>query len=147
VIDAAGPAAGARPTEPVRAVELARRPSVTLAALFAATGRGGALHPEAVVTADLELKYAGYLAKEREAAARLARSGAFVLPAELPYATFRSLTMEARQKLDRIRPASLAQAGRVPGVSPADLQNLVLEVERWRRGRAVSADAGVGVQV
>lgn len=147
VVGAVGTVAGAVPTEPARAAELARRPGVTLAALFAATADGEALHPEAVVTADLELKYAGYLVREREAAARLARQGAFVLPAELPYASFRSLTTEARQKLGALRPASLAQAGRVSGVSPADLQNLMLEVERWRRGRgSPPADVSVGVQ-
>jgi tRNA uridine 5-carboxymethylaminomethyl modification enzyme len=43
------------------------------------------------------------------------------------------LSFEARQKLARIRPASLAQASRIPGVSPSDLQNLVLEVEKHRR--------------
>jgi tRNA uridine 5-carboxymethylaminomethyl modification enzyme len=145
VIEAAGPPAGALPTEPARAAELARRPGVTLAALFAAAGQGGALHPEAVITADLELKYAGYLAKERDAAARLARQGAFALPAALPYASFRSLTTEARQKLARIRPSTLAQAGRVPGVSPADLQNLVLEVERWRRAHSPTGAVGVDV--
>jgi tRNA uridine 5-carboxymethylaminomethyl modification enzyme len=96
-----------------------------------------------VVSAELELKYAGYLARERDAAARLARMGAFALPAGLPYATFRSLTHEARQKLAELRPASLAQAGRVPGVSPSDLQNLVIEVERWRRpGPAAPALVG-----
>lgn len=147
VVEAAGEVAGAVPSEPVRAVELARRPGVTLAALFAATGEGVDFHPEAVVTADLELKYAGYLLREREAAARMARMGAFALPAELPYPAFRSLTTEARQKLGALRPASLAQAGRVSGVTPADLQNLVLEVERWRRGRvAAPLDPPVGVQ-
>ena len=146
VIEAAGPVGGAQLSEPVRAAELARRPGVTLAALFAAAGAGAELHPEAVVTADLELKYAGYLAKERDAAARLARLATFALPAELPYSAFRSLTTEARQKLARLRPATLAQAGRVPGVSPADLQNLVLEVERWRRGLTAAPGVAAGVQ-
>lgn len=133
LVAAAGAMAGAPPREPVRIAELARRPGVSLGALLAAAGEGAALHPEAVTTADLELKYAGYFVREREAAARLARMGAFALPADLPYAEFRSLTIEARQKLGRLRPASLAQAGRVPGVSPSDLQNLVIAVERWRR--------------
>jgi tRNA uridine 5-carboxymethylaminomethyl modification enzyme len=85
------------------------------------------------VTAELELKYAGYFVRERQAADRLARSGAFTLAPDLPYATFLSLSYEARQKLAAVRPHTLAQAGRVPGVSPSDLQNLVLEVERGRR--------------
>jgi tRNA uridine 5-carboxymethylaminomethyl modification enzyme len=45
---------------------------------------------------------------------------------------FVTLSMEAREKLARIRPETLAQAGRIPGVSPADLQNLMLEVRRLR---------------
>lgn len=133
ILAAAGPAAGAPPAHAVRAAELTRRPGVSLAALLAHDPGSVDLDPEAVVSAELELKYAGYLARERDAAARLARMGAFALPPELPYATFRSLTNEARQKLAALRPASLAQAGRVPGVSPADLQNLMVEVERWRR--------------
>jgi tRNA uridine 5-carboxymethylaminomethyl modification enzyme len=144
VLAAAGPVAGALPTHAVRAAELARRPGVSLAALFAATTEdAAALDPEAVVSAELELKYAGYLARERDAAARLTRMGGFALPEELPYAAFRSITTEARQKLAALRPASLAQAGRVPGVSPNDLQNLVVEVERWRRARVAG---GVGVE-
>jgi tRNA uridine 5-carboxymethylaminomethyl modification enzyme len=51
----------------------------------------------------------------------------------LVYADMQSLSTEARQKLDRVRPRSLAQASRIPGVSPSDLQNLVMEV--MRRGR------------
>lgn len=81
----------------------------------------------------VELKYAGYVARERERAAVLRSRAAFRLPAELDYAELRSLSIEARQKLARIRPATIAQAGRIPGVSPADLQNLVMEVRR--RGR------------
>lgn len=140
VLAAAGPVAGALPAHAVRAAELARRPGVSLAALFAATTEAAAaFDPEAVVSAELELKYAGYLARERDAAARLTRMGGFALPEELPYAAFRSITTEARQKLAALRPASLAQAGRVPGVSPNDLQNLVVEVERWRRARVGGA--------
>ena len=87
----------------------------------------------AVVSAGIELKYDGYLAREREAAARLAELASFALPADLPYLEFRTLATEARQKLDRIRPTSLAQAARIPGVSPSDLHNLVVETARWRR--------------
>jgi len=87
----------------------------------------------AVVSAAIDLKYEGYLAREREAAARLAELAAFALPADLPYLELQSLATEARQKLDRIRPTSLSQAARIPGVSPSDLHNLVVETARWRR--------------
>ena len=80
----------------------------------------------------MEVKYEGYLAKERERAESLRRHAEFALPDDLPYPELLSLSFEARQKLDRIRPATLAQAGRVPGVSPSDLQNLVMEVRKRR---------------
>jgi tRNA uridine 5-carboxymethylaminomethyl modification enzyme len=57
----------------------------------------------------------------------------FPLPMELPYADFKSLSTEARQKLAALRPTTLAQAASVPGVNASDLQNLVIEVERRRR--------------
>ncbi len=120
----------------VKVVDLARRQHVSLGDLLAAAGVGGSLPTDAVVTAELEIKYAGYFERERTQAARLRRMGEFALPAELPYDSLRSLSFEARQKLGALRPRTLAQASRVPGVSPTDLQNLVLEVERWRRAGA-----------
>ena len=66
------------------------------------------------------------------AAARLQRMGEVPLPEDAVYLEMRSLSVEARQKLAARRPATLAQAASIPGVSPADLQNLVLEVERRR---------------
>lgn len=115
-------------------LEVAKRQKVALRDLFVAAGVGTTLRPEAVITADLELKYAGYLARERVAAARLKQLGGFALPAEAPYTAMRTVSVEARQKLAQRRPDTLAQAASIPGISPADLQNLVLEVERWQRG-------------
>ncbi len=120
----------------VKIAELAKRQGVSLGDLFVATGVGCDLIPDAVVTADLELKYAGYFARERDQAAKLRRMGDFALEADAPYGGMRSLSLEARQKLAAIRPATLAQASRIPGVSPTDLQNLVLELEKLRRTAA-----------
>jgi tRNA uridine 5-carboxymethylaminomethyl modification enzyme len=119
--------------EPERVASVARRPGVSLRALLEAAGVMVTAEDAAVVSAGIELKYDGYLAREREAAARLAELASFALPADLPYVEFKSLATEARQKLDRIRPTSLAQAARIPGVSPSDLHNLVVETARWRR--------------
>ena len=120
-------------TESERIAIVAKRPGVSLGALFAAAGVGADTPDEAIVSAEIEIKYDGYLAREREAAARLAELASFVLPGDLPYLELRSLATEARQKLDRVRPGSLAQAARIPGVTPSDLHNLVLEATRWRR--------------
>jgi tRNA uridine 5-carboxymethylaminomethyl modification enzyme len=116
-----------------RIAVVAKRPGVSLAALLTAAGVGAGAESEAVLAAEIEIKYDGYLAREREAAARLAELASFALPTDLPYLELRSLATEARQKLDRIRPTSLAQAARIPGVSPSDLHNLVVEATRWRR--------------
>ncbi len=119
--------------EPERVASVARRPGVSLGALLQAAGVPIAADDQSVASAEIELKYDGYLAREREAAARLAELAAFVLPADLPYLELKSLATEARQKLDRVRPSSLAQAARIPGVSPSDLHNLVVEAARRRR--------------
>ena len=88
------------------------------------------------MTAELEIKYATYFERERAQAERLQRMGTVKLPADLEYLTLLSLSFEARQKLSTLRPATLAQAAHVPGVSPSDIQNLLFEVERRRQGRA-----------
>jgi tRNA uridine 5-carboxymethylaminomethyl modification enzyme len=132
---AAGPLAASGTTLAAgeRIAVVAKRPGVSLGALLAAAGVGAGLTPDAVLAAEIEIKYDGYLQREREAAARLAELASFALPTDLPYLELRSLATEARQKLDQVRPTSLAQAARVPGVTPSDLHNLVLEATRWRR--------------
>jgi len=130
---------GSRPIEePQRLAELVKRPGITLAGLLQAKGLSAELAAagEAVTAVEIQLKYAGYLKREREAAARLKELADFELPPALPYAEFVSLSIEAREKLQRVQPRSLAQASRIPGVSPSDLQNLVLEVVRRRRSAA-----------
>ena len=67
--------------------------------------------------------------------------GTFALEESIPYEELRSLSYEARQKLAVLRPRTLAQAASVPGVSPTDLQNLVIEIEKRRRTISVSARA------
>ncbi|HVS59600.1 MAG TPA: tRNA uridine-5-carboxymethylaminomethyl(34) synthesis enzyme MnmG [Gemmatimonadaceae bacterium] len=119
--------------QPVRIVDVARRQDVSLRALLHAVGKGADLDDEALVTADLEIKYAGYFERERAQADRMRRMGDFSLDDDLEYGEMRSLSLEARQKLSNLRPRSLAQASRIPGVSPSDLQNLVIEIERRRR--------------
>jgi len=126
-------ATGTRLEEPDRVAMLARRPGVSLRAVLEAAGVNVVADAAAVASADIELKYDGYLAREREAAARLAELASFALHSDLPYLDFKSLSTEARQKLERVRPTSLAQAARIPGVSPSDLHNLVVETMRWRR--------------
>jgi tRNA uridine 5-carboxymethylaminomethyl modification enzyme len=116
-----------------RIAEVAKRQNVSLGDLFRAVGVGADLGAEVLITTDLEIKYAGYFDRERAQADKMQRMGDFALSPEIDYADIRSLSFEARQKLAHLRPVSLAQASRIPGVSPSDLQNLVIEIERRRR--------------
>jgi tRNA uridine 5-carboxymethylaminomethyl modification enzyme len=121
------------PEQTERVAALARRPGVGLRELLVAAGAPDLPSDEALAAAEIELKYDGYLARERAAAERLGELAAFALPADTPYPDLLSLSTEARQKLAQIKPTSLAQAARIPGVSPSDLHNLVFEVAKRRR--------------
>jgi tRNA uridine 5-carboxymethylaminomethyl modification enzyme len=126
----------------VRVAEVARRQGVSLVDLFRAVGVGTHLPADAVISTELELKYAGYFGRERVQAEKLRRLGDFPLDASLPYDEMSSLSIEARQKLVARRPRTLAQASSMPGVSRADLQNLVIEIEKRRRVSARVTGSG-----
>jgi tRNA uridine 5-carboxymethylaminomethyl modification enzyme len=126
--------AGSAPIrQSARVAELARRHGVGLRELLTAADSASSPDRDALVTVELELKYAGYFERERVHADKLKRMAQLVLPADLPYAEFQSLSTEARQKLTVRRPTTLAQAAGIPGVSQSDLQNLLIELERRRR--------------
>ena len=73
---------------------------------------------EALAAVEVELRYEGYVRRERERADRLREQEAFSLAGDLPYAGFKSLRKEAREKLGRVRPNTLGQAGRIPRCVP-----------------------------
>ena len=125
----------------VRVVELAKRQGVALIDLFRAMGVGEDLPIDAIITSELEMKYAGYFERERVQAERMRKLGEFTLDRDLQYLEMQSLSFESRQKLAAARPMTLAQAAGLSGVSPSDLQNLVIEVERARR-RPAAAPTG-----
>ena len=116
---------------PVRARDLLKRPGVDAQALLDAAGSGApALDRDVLATVQIDAKYEGYVRRETERASKLREQAEFAIPRDTPFEDLATLSFEARQKLARVRPGNLAQAGRIPGVSPADLQNLVMEVRR-----------------
>jgi tRNA uridine 5-carboxymethylaminomethyl modification enzyme len=135
------PANSAPLAHSVRIAEVARRQGVALADLFCAVGVGAELPLDVVVSTELELKYAGYFERERVQADKMRRLGTVTLDPSLPYGDMRSLSFEARQKLTAMRPLTLAQAAGLSGVSPTDLQNLLLEIEKRRRSDAAVSPA------
>ncbi len=121
-----------------RVADVAKRQGLSLAELLRAAGVDTAWDQEILTAVELELKYAGYFERERAQARHLQRMADFTLDDGLPYESMKSLTMEARQKLSALRPITVAQASRIPGISPTDLQNLIIETTRFRRATRVT---------
>jgi tRNA uridine 5-carboxymethylaminomethyl modification enzyme len=124
--------------EGVLAAALVRRPGVSASAVLAAGGgwddeSGPPL--DALAAVEVELRYEGYVRRERERAESIRAQARVGIPEDLPYLELQTLSWEAREKLQAVRPGTLAQAGRVRGVRPADVQALLMEVRRWRKRR------------
>jgi tRNA uridine 5-carboxymethylaminomethyl modification enzyme len=138
ILDEAGAGSLSGPTA---AAELLQRPGVSGRSL-AEQGGLEVVGPEALTafaSVEVELRYAGYVMRERQRAEVLRARAEFALDETLPYSDFKSLSAEAREKLVRVRPTTLAQAGRIAGVSQSDLQNLVMEVRKQRRSPGAQA--------
>lgn len=88
------------------------------------------IRSEEIEEAEIEIKYSGYIEREKMVAGKLHRLEDISIPEGFDYASMQSLTIEARQKLSRIRPATIGQASRIPGVSPADVNVLLVRFGR-----------------
>lgn len=82
--------------------------------------------PEAIEEAEIQIKYHGYIERERHIADKMARLENIPIRPDFNYHQLNSLSIESRQKLTRIRPATIGQASRIPGVSPADINVLLV---------------------
>ena len=85
---------------------------------------------EIIESAEILIKYAGYIERERQQADKLRRLEYVPLPADFDYNAVSALSTEARQTLSRIAPATVGQASRIPGVSPADINILLILLNR-----------------
>ena len=85
---------------------------------------------EAIEEAEIQIKYKGYIEREKFIAEKLHRLENISIPADFDFFSMNSLTIEARQKLSRIRPSTIGQASRIPGVSPADVNVLLVKFGR-----------------
>jgi tRNA uridine 5-carboxymethylaminomethyl modification enzyme len=90
---------------------------------------------------EIRLKYAGYIEKQQRQVAEFQKAESRLLPTDIDYNAIGGLRIEARQKLDAIRPVSLGQAGRISGVSPADLAVLMIWLEQRERTTTEGRDA------
>lgn len=85
---------------------------------------------EAIEAAEIQIKYKGYIEREKQNAEKLHRLEAVLIPEGFDFMQMQSLTIEARQKLTRIQPKTIGQASRIPGVSPADVNVLLIKFGR-----------------
>jgi tRNA uridine 5-carboxymethylaminomethyl modification enzyme len=118
------------PGKPVTLEELLRRPEVGYAELMA-QGWGDPTLPDALAARlEIRVAYAGYIARQREEAARFERHEAMEIPDDLDYHRLAGLSAEVREHLSRVRPVSLGQAARIPGVTPAAVSVLMVHLKR-----------------
>lgn len=121
-------------TAGTRLIELLKRPQLDMTKLISGFRRlarrvealDADLRDEVVEAVEILVKYDGYIRRERELAERTLRLENVRIPGSLDFHSIQSLSTEARQKLSRIRPATIGMASRIPGVSPADVNILLM---------------------
>ena len=118
------------------ALDLLKRPDLDYAALMRVPSLGPAVEDAAVAEqVEIDAKYSGYLERQREEIARQQRHEATRIPEDFDYAQVRGLSAEVLQKLQRVRPQTIGQAQRIPGVTPAAISLLLVHITRARRSR------------
>lgn len=117
------------PSSGVSMAELIRRPGVTYAMLAPVDKGRPALTDDITREVETDIKYEGYLKLEEEKINKFSKLEKKVLPSDIDYSKISGLRLEARQKLDSMKPVSLGQASRISGVSPADISVLLVYLE------------------
>jgi tRNA uridine 5-carboxymethylaminomethyl modification enzyme len=122
---------GAPLTRDANLMELLRRPEAGYAALMTLPGAGpGVEDPQVAEQIEIQAKYAGYIDRQHEEIEKHQRHEDTRLPDDLDYAAVRGLSTEVRQKLARHKPATLGQAARISGVTPAAISLLLVHLKR-----------------
>ncbi len=113
-------------------VDIALRPEVKLKEILYLNGIKPSLifNDEVIESAEIRIKYGGYIEREKQVAEKLQRLEYVKIPADIEYFRLHSLSTEARQKLQKIQPQTIAQASRIPGVSPSDINVLLVYLGR-----------------
>jgi tRNA uridine 5-carboxymethylaminomethyl modification enzyme len=127
-------AAGSTPIRhPVHAEELLKRPEVSYHAVLEMAGLDAGLSPDEAAELEIEVKYEGYVRRQAEAVDRVRRLEQTLIPQWVDYATVPGLSTEARERLSKIRPHSLGQASRMPGITPAAVSLLSIYLKNGVR--------------
>ena len=117
-------------TNSARLADLLRRPQVSYTDLTPFDPDRPQLPPAVTEEVEIQVKYAGYLARQEKQVEVFRKEEARLLPADMDYNAIAGLRLEAKEKLIQIRPRSIGQAGRISGVSPADIAVLLIWLEQ-----------------
>lgn len=120
-------------SNPAPLIELLRRPEISYDITEPVDRERPKLSSHQKNMMEVQIKYEGYIEKQRQQIEKFRRMENRKLPEDLDYGSIEGLRIEARQKLDKIRPLSLGQASRISGVSPADINVLLIYMEKQRR--------------
>lgn len=121
-------------TTGIKLAELLKRPEIHYSDLTKIDSERPPLSEETMRRAEITLKYDGYIKRQLAEVDRVAKTEKMKLPPDLDYSSIKGLRIEARQKLDRIKPLSVAQAARISGVSPADISVLLIYLRSAKEG-------------
>jgi tRNA uridine 5-carboxymethylaminomethyl modification enzyme len=124
-------------TQKVKAINIAVRPQVEIVTLLSWIKSSSNLKAvkserfeEIAESAEIKIKYEGYIQREKVVADKIKRLEALKIPEDVDYSELLSISTEGRQKLDKVRPVTVGQAGRISGVSPSDVNILLLFLGR-----------------
>jgi tRNA uridine 5-carboxymethylaminomethyl modification enzyme len=122
-------------TQSLRAIELLKRPELSYATVLEMTGLEAALSSDEAAELEIEVKYEGYVRRQTESIERFRRLEEAPIPDWVDFATVTGLSMEVRERLSNLRPRSLGQAARMPGITPAAISLLAVHIRaRHKRG-------------
>ena len=122
----------------ILALDLLRRPEINYVDLLNFIPANGELNAKEIEQLEIQVKYEGYIKKAMEKVEKLKRMEAKRIPENIDYEAINGLATEARQKLQKIQPTTLAQASRISGVNPADLSILMVYIEQGKIAKTTS---------
>jgi tRNA uridine 5-carboxymethylaminomethyl modification enzyme len=121
-------------TQQVKLSSLITRPNIALEDLLPLSVESKelaeTLNPDVVMQTEIQLKYEGYIQREEEVAAKMSRLEDVKIPETMDYFSMKSISSESKEKLHKIRPATIGQASRISGVSPSDISVLLISLGR-----------------
>lgn len=119
----------------IRASDLLKRPEVSYEQLLQFVPRDTEMSPEAAEQVEIQIKYEGYIEKSLQQVERMLKMENKKIPEDIDYDAINGIATEARQKLKKVRPLSIAQASRISGVNPADISILLVYLEQGKIAR------------